>query len=289
MLVALDDEIRVARDTVSNRHRLAEAIARRVEKGGTTRFDLDLVRLSLASAERGERERQLERRLAASELVQLLGVGPPGGAVVVHGDLDQDATTVPRPGQTDLEDLALGNRPELAAARAHYQMSEETLRAETAARWPWFRLAAAPRVRRNEFFGAATDLVVGVDVILPILNTNRGRVQAAQSARDVARADVTAALARLRGDIARALATIETERAIVQRQHTDVEPLLAEHDRLLAVAAKAAELDLPGLIASEDLVLKSRIELIRARLDLRKAWIALERAVGARLDTAARR
>jgi hypothetical protein len=34
------------------------------------------------------------------------------------------------------------------------------------------------------------------------------------------------------------------------------------------------------MIASENLVLESRIELIDARLRLRKAWIALERAVG---------
>ena len=80
------------------------------------------------------------------------------------------------------------------------------------------------------------------------------------------------------------MAAIEAQRAILHRLHAEIEPLLAEHDRLLAVAAKAAELDLPGLIASEDLVLKSRIELITARLELRKARIALERAVGARLD-----
>ena len=40
------------------------------------------------------------------------------------------------------------------------------------------------------------------------------------------------------------------------------------------------------MIAAEDLVLKSRIELIDARLELRKAWIALERAVGSHVNPA---
>ena len=171
----------------------------------------------------------------------------------------------------------------MAAARARHQASDETLRAETAARWPWFRLSSAPRVRRKEFFGATTDLVLGLDVTLPILDTNRGHIQSATSARDTARAEVQATLAGLRADIEGALANIAAERAILQRLRTETAPLLVEHDRVLALAIQAAELDLPSLIASENLVLASRVELIAARLELRKAWIALERAVGIRL------
>ena len=84
-LVAIDEEIRVAQDTIANRQRLADAVSRRVAKGGTTRFDLDLVRLSLASAEHAESQRRLERTLAATALTRLVGVGAPGGAVTVSG------------------------------------------------------------------------------------------------------------------------------------------------------------------------------------------------------------
>jgi len=285
-LLAIDEAIRVAQDTVSNRKRLSEVVSKRVERGGTTRFDLDLVRLSLASAQRAEGERQLSRALAASALVQLIGVGPPNGQVKASagaaGQADpRNDETKEHPTQTDLEDRALANRPAVAAARARYRQTEETLRAETAARWPWFRLSAIPRVRRNEFFGATSDLVLGVDLVLPILNTNRGPIQSAKAAREGARADVSAELAGVRADIARALAAIDAQRAILQRLHAEIGPLLTEHDRLLTVAAQAAELDLPSMIAAENLVLESRIELINARLELRKAWIALERAVGA--------
>ncbi|MEO8214370.1 MAG: TolC family protein [Myxococcales bacterium] len=285
-LVAIDDEIRVAQDTIANRQRLADAVSRRVAKGGTTRFDLDLVRLSLASAEHAESQRRLEGTLAASALAHLVGVGAPGGAVTVSGRLDEMAGDAVFPGQVELEDRALGNRATVAAAEARHRASEETLRAEIAARWPWFRLAAAPRVRRNEIFGATTDLVLGLDVMLPILDTNRGRVLSAEAARDEARADLATTLSGLRVDIARALAAVEAQRSILRHLEAQVGPLLVEHDRVLTLAAQALELDLPALISSENLVLASRIELIVARLELRKAWIALERAVGSRVTPA---
>jgi outer membrane protein TolC len=285
-LLAIDEEIRVARDTIANRQRLTDVVSRRVQRGGTTRFDLDLVQLSLASAERAEGERQLGRTLAASALVQLLGVGPPDGQLSAAGALPDDEGKE-HPGLPELEDRALASRPAVAAATARYRAAEETLRAETAARWPWFRFSAMPRVRRNEFFGAVSDLVLGVDLVLPLLNTNRGPILSAKAAREGARADVVTELAGVRSDIARALAAIDAQRAILSRLHAKVSPLLAEHDRLLALAAQAAEFDLTSVLASENLVLESRIELINARLELRRAWIALERAVGAPVAGAA--
>src|SRR6185295_19973215 len=133
--------------------------------------------------------RRLARTIAAGALVALIGVGPPGGAVTPAGNLPEGDGGAAVPEMAALEERALGDRPLLAAAAARYRASEETLRAETAARWPWFRLAAAPRVRRHEFVGAPTDLIAGVDVTLPILDTNAGHVRAAEAARDRARAE----------------------------------------------------------------------------------------------------
>jgi len=254
-----------------------------VAKGGTTRFDLDLAQLSLVTATRDEAQRRLGRTQAATALVRLLGVGPPSGALTAVGKLPDDPGTAPLPDQTAMEDRAVADRPALAANRARYQVAESTLRAETAARWPWFTLSAIPRLRRNELAGEKTDVAVGVDFTLPVLDTNVGRVQSATALREAARADMVAALAGVRTEVAQALTTIAAQRALLIRLHADLEPLLAEHDRLMARALEAAELDLPGLIAAEDLVLRAQTQLIETRLALRRAWIALERAVGSRV------
>jgi multidrug efflux system outer membrane protein len=283
-LLAIDEQIQVAEDTVGNRRRLTETVEHRLSQGASTRFELDLARLSLAAAERSRDDHRLARTLAATTLIQLLGVGAPGSNVHVAGTLVDTIAETPTLNQAALEDRALRARPMLAAARAKYQSSEETLRLEMAARWPWIRLAAMPRVRRNEFFGATTDLVLGVDLTLPILDTNSGRIGSATSARDLARAEISAALSTLRGDIARALAALQAQQALLRRLREEIEPVLKEHDRLLAIAARAAELDLAALLAAEDLVFAARNELIGARLEISKSWIALERAVGARLD-----
>jgi hypothetical protein len=105
-------------------------------------------------------------------------------------------------------------------------------------------------------------------------------VQSATAARDQARAEVVRLLGGVRAEIAQARATIDAQRVYLRRVHAEIEPVLAEHDRLLAIAAQAAEVDLPALIAAEDLVLAARTELTDARLELRKAHIMLERALG---------
>jgi outer membrane protein TolC len=282
-LLAVDEEIRVAQATVANRRKLSALVSQRVAKGGTTRFDLDLAQLSLVTASRSESERQLDRTQAAATLVRLLGVGPPGGALTAIGKLPDD-TNAKAPGQADMEDRALAERQALAVTRARYQVAESTLRAQTAARWPWFVLSAIPRVRRNEVVTDETDFAVGVDFTLPVLDTNVGRIQSASAMREAARADMVAAIAGVRSDVAQALAVIAAQRALLARLHADLEPILTEHDRLMARALEASELDLPALIASEDLVLAAQTELIAARLALRKGWIGLERAVGNHVD-----
>jgi outer membrane protein TolC len=280
-LLALDEEIRIAEDSVVNRRKLVELVKRQVEQGGSTRFNFDLITLSLTNAERAQSARKLARLNAAMALAQLLGVGAPdGGTISVTGTLDDEARDALPPGQAALEDRALAQRPSLEVARAQYQASEQTLRAETAARWPWLVLSAIPRVRQNETLGSYTDYAVGVDLTLPIFDTNVGRVQSATAARSAARAQMTSAVAGVRSDIAGALAAIRSNRELLERVHVEIEPLLKEHDRLLALAMKAGELDLTSLIASEDLVLAARTQLIEARLQLRNATIALDRAVG---------
>jgi outer membrane protein TolC len=280
-LLAIDEEVRIAEDSVVNRRKLVELVKRQVEQGGGTRFNFDLISLSLTNAERAQSARKLARLNAAMALTQLLGLGAPdGGTISATGTLDDEARDAVLPGQTALEDRALAHRPALEVARARYEASEQTLRAETAARWPWLVLSAIPRIRQNEALGARTDVAVGVDVTLPIFDTNAGRVQSATAARAIARAQMTSAVAGVRNDIAQALAAIRSNRELLERVHIEIEPLLKEHDRLLALVLKAGELDLTTLIASEDLVLAARTELIEARLQLRNAYIALDRAVG---------
>ncbi len=280
-LLAIDEEMRIAEDSVVNRRKLVELVKRQVEQGGGTRFNFDLISLSLTNAERAQSARKLARLTAAMAFTQLLGLGAPdGGTISVTGTLDDDARDPGLPGQAALEDRALAHRPALEVARAQYEASEQSLRAETAARWPWFVLSSIPRVQQNEAFGAHIDYTAGVDVTLPIFDTNAGRVQSATAARAVARAQMTSAVAGVRNDIAQALAAIRSNRELLERVHIEIEPLLKEHDRLLALAMKAGELDLTTLIASEDLVLAARTDLIEARLQLRNAYIALDRAVG---------
>jgi hypothetical protein len=52
----------------------------------------------------------------------------------------------------------------------------------------------------------------------------------------------------------------------------------------MAQALTAHQVDLTALVLAEERVLADRLEMVRAKLGVRQADIALDRAVGARLD-----
>jgi len=286
-IVAVDAEIQIAQDTLKNRQKLGDLVTRRAAQGAATRFEIDLAKLSLVSAARTLDERRLSRTMAVHDLFRLLGATPPVTSFQVAGTLTEEAPDAPVLTAEALEDQAMQSRPLLSAAKARYEAAQETLRAEEAARWPWIRLSAAPRIRRKELTGSLTDFGVGLDVTVPILNFNGGRIQSASAARDAARGQVASALESIRVDIAKALADVAAQRAMLVRLHGEIEPILADHDRLLAAAAQVAELDVRAFLAAEDMALASRTQLIDAKLQLKKAHIALERVVGTHVGTGA--
>ena len=84
-------------------------------------------------------------------------------------------------------------------------------------------------------------------------------------------------------DISLALAGVDLKRAALARVRTSVLPLLREHERLLGTAAAAAQLDVVAVVESGEEALRARRREVEIRLGLRLAWLALDRAVGARV------
>jgi len=69
-------------------------------------------------------------------------------------------------------------------------------------------------------------------------------------------------------------------REIAEHYAQTIAPVLAEHAALVKQALTGMELDLTALLAAEDMVTRSGIEYMEARLTQRKAEIALARALG---------
>ena len=186
----------------------SELVTQRVSKGGSTRFDLDLTQLSLVTAEP-------RRDASASSIARrpppgpgaLLGVGPPRGRGDGVGGLSTTTTAkAPAPSAADVEDRALADRPALAVTRARYQVAERRCGQRPPPAGP------GSCSRRSRASGA-TSSSAGPPTSpwastspFPILDTNAGRIQSAGAMREAARADMVAAIAGVRSDVAQALA-----------------------------------------------------------------------------------
>lgn len=287
-LVAIDEELGFASAAVAARGRIAELVRKRVAQGASTRIDQNLVDLSRAAAET-DRDALEARRVALERtLVALMGVSSPGPLVVKRSpDEAAPAAGVPAtlPDARMLEEMALASRGALRAAKARHAEADETARLEHARRWPWFTLSAAPRFQSDVTAEHPRDFSLSVDVTVPILNWNSGPIAAAEAAREREKAGFEASLAAIRRDIAVALGRIAAGQTLLRRYRESVLPALEEHDRLVAAAGAGAQIDVVALLAAEETALRGRRDYAEARLQVTRAWLDLDRAVGAEVST----
>jgi len=283
-LRTLDAELVLAERAVTTRWSLAEAVARRVERGAATRIDLSLVRVSLARAEQQRDELSLTREARRGQLTVSLGLPasqglnlgpPPSDLLAANGPT---ATTSVAHDHTELTRQALAQRPTLHADGERARAADRTVSAERAKRWPWLSLGA--RYRHHDQSTYSNDVTLGLEVTLPVFNHNSAGVAAAEAEQQRQRALLLAHRAEVERDVE--LLSWERERRarIADHYAQTIEPVLREHRELVVRALSGMDLDLTALLAAEDMVAQSSIEYLRARLAERQTEISLARALG---------
>jgi len=268
-IAALTEEITLAEKSVETRRAVHQSIKERLSHGASSRIDLSLVAVSLA---RGEQERDLLMLARATEITQLEAlVGlPPGRSLALTPRLTTDDTA--------RESRAPSPRPQLQADAARADAAELNLSAERAKRWPWLALQA--RYRKHDQSNHPDDVTLGLEVTLPIFNQNPGPIAAAEASRHALRDVATAHRLGIERDIRVLRAETARRREIAEHYAQTIAPVLTEHAALVKQALSGMELDLTALLAAEDMVTRSGIEYMEARLAQRKAEIALARALG---------
>lgn len=279
-ILELRDQARILDEALALRRRMAALMRTRVQRGGATRIELNLVDLAALGAQRDLHAIALRRTQAQSQLQALLGVlsTEPIG---VQGPLYEDRGGLARLDPAKLAEQALVNRPVLKAAQARISQRQHALRVEKVRRFPWLELSA--RYGQTGSSKYPNDWQVGVELPLPILNWNSGPVRVAAAELDEEQATEQAQTEALKQSVYAAHAELKLRRDILLHYVRDVLPVFTEHERLLEVAVRGGQIDLVALLSSEDSVLRGRREYSDARLSFRQAWLALEAAVGARL------
>ncbi len=268
--------LRVATQAVDARRALLAALRERAAHGVSTKVEVSLAALSVARAEHEREGLSLQRETTLAKLAGLAGL-PPGTS------LELAASTAPDEAIGELarlEQRALVERASLKADAARIDQRDQALRGERAKRLPWIGLASLPRYRYSDMSNITHDLAFAVDISLPVLDTNGGRIAAAEAMRAKESALHAAHVAEVLREVATARNEAIRQKVILDRYEAAVTPILAEHAALLREALAGHQVDTTAVLAAADVALRCERELAEGRLGVRRAQIALARASG---------
>lgn len=267
------------------RKQMIELLKTRITHGAATRIELNMLQLSMLFAQRDLDDLLLKQTESQSQLHTLLGLLS-AAPIDVRGQTSVSQEPSPLPDADALAEQALAARPALKAAQSKIAQKEQLLRVEKAKRWPWFELSG--RYRSTNSINYPNEGLVGIEFPLPVLNWNSGPVKIAAAELDLEQALAQAQIQTLKQAVYRAHAALQTRRNIVLRYQKEVLPVVAEHEQLMELALRGGQLDLVALLSSEESALRAQKEYQEARLSFRRAWLALEAAVGTPLAEVAK-
>lgn len=264
-MLAPADALQTLADAQSERARLMQ---KRMELGLAGHPDLTQARLTAqaAIAEAADARRtQVESR---ATLAGVLNV-PMESLAGISISFDTVSTPVPASQlpRLDLQREALLKRADVLAALAAYQSAEASLRLEVAKQYPDFTISPGLL-----WEAAQTKWTLGLSLLPPLFDRNRGPIAEAHARRDEAAANVMKAQAKAIAELDHAcggyLVALNTLDAATVRV-TDARRLVVSAQRSLAAGTG---------IRSE--VLGAEVELARATADRQLALIQAERALG---------
>lgn len=251
---------------VDIRSEITDMLDKRLNVGMISNTELSNARLQLQQAQQmltAERARIPEFKTAlainaglAPEVLEKLALATPSLDTLLQARHQAKLT---RYGSDTLQDAALLNRLDIRAALARYEAAERKLRLEIARQYPDITLS--PSYIYEEGFHIWQ---LGIGVLLPLLNKNKGLIEEARTLREVEAAQFEALQASVIGDVeqtkARYYGAVDTLQQ-ARQQHTAGQQQLQRiqrqfdegyADRLELAQAKLENLQsLQNLITSE--------------------------------------
>lgn len=240
-VLALTDQLGIARVSAAAAQRLFEATARASGRGDLAASDLDVRRQ--ASLDAADRLRITERDLVAArgDLNKQVGLPPDMLLKLASGAPPPEV-----PAASVLTTQALTRRLDLQALRAGYEVGEAGLHVAVLEQFPNLSLtiAGARDTADNKTLGPA------IGFSLPLWNRNRGNIAVARATREQLRAEYEARLFQTRADIgagvagiaaARGQRTALTEQLPALRRYVDATNRAAARGDLAPATADVAQ------------------------------------------------
>lgn len=285
-------------DSVSVLNRRVTAIAeRQLAAGEISRLDYNLAAIELGRSQARALSENREHRVLSREFSRLLGIA---GALEVYPVLDStqhhplaqtgidaraDARSLVeaanRLSQDSLMNLAIQRRPDL---RERKEAGREAAGDVVVAKRDALPNLVLRGVSEPEGNGDGRVLRGGVGISLPILNGNRGEIQARRATAEQAELQRVALETTIKTEVSNAISAYRAAAAEIEVLETTVLPPARQNRVLLESAYREGKVGLPVLLLIRNQVVEAEMEYWSAWLREREAFAALGEVTAANLD-----
>lgn len=260
---------------VEDGRRALDTTRKQLEAGQATTLDVNALDLELAQSQSAELAARQESAKLTAELSRMTG------AKGTHFELLPDDALPLQPDQPpsieELKTLLIQQHGQLARLRAKYGAAERGLRLEVSKQFPDLRIGPSFSSESGEK-RTVTGLALGID--LPLFDRNQQSIAEAGKHRDEVRIQYEAAANRALADLDAALAGLELACERARLLKSRALPLAEAQIKLARKAVDAGDADGLRVIDAERSYRRMLLETSSAEWDERRAWVALERAVG---------
>ncbi|WP_437588661.1 TolC family protein [Sorangium sp. So ce1000] len=284
-VLLLDAEIAAADAVAEARRSLATWMKGQLAASRTTAIDEAMTELTAVDAEQDGVDLRAQRSAALAALLARMGLDPAAPVRLIGAP--KTAWPPPElPTEDAAVELALKRRPEIELAAAQGDAADAALHAERGARWPWLSFVEIGYDFRPEsVLGLGWTLGLGID--LPVFDTHRAAVVAADAARRAEQRALGAAVERVTREVRTSLAEAQAVRALVTELRSRMTPA-AEHAGAEAQRAlDGHNVDVGRALEVDERRVRLELRLLRF---VRRYWTAvgeLRHAVGGRLPAEA--
>lgn len=252
--------------------RLLAAVRVQLAEGEVSTLDANLAELEHGRIRARASAARRELLTVELELKRLLGL-PPGVAL----RLDDSTAASELPLSTDsLVSAALRARPDVREAAADLQGARARLALARREAWPNIRVGMVAEPGRND--GNRFGVAGGIS--LPLLNRNRGAINARTADVRVAELRGTATEALVRAEVASALERLRASSDELRQYEESVLVPARNNAGLLGEAYRAGKIPLPTLLLLRNQLLDAEIGYWDAWLARNESAVALESATG---------
>lgn len=249
-VLLLDAEIAAARAVAQARQSLAKQMQARLAASETTSLDEALSALAALESDANLAAQEVLRRKALGELFDRLGI-PSEATVEIIGDPPLSWPPAALLSEQALIEQALRQSPEVAIAAARIDAAGARAFAERAKRFPWFSfLEVGYQFDPRAIPGFPWTFQGGVDV--PIFDTNRNGVAAADSAKTAAQRAFEAEVEKVVREVRVRLREVRTTEALVTEYRAQALPTAEKAGKEAQRALEARNIDIVRALSVDE-------------------------------------